>query len=126
MKTAQDNLWLFRSVQAVIINSILTMNTMAFSNFLYLVPFAMVDVGQSTKEAGVVVSVAGFTLLATQFIYPHILIYFKMRHQVGVTSSSVIIATSIVGELSPSSASWGWLRILFYCVINEAFSDFGI
>ncbi|XP_050724653.1 monocarboxylate transporter 12-B-like isoform X2 [Eriocheir sinensis] len=96
MKTAQGNLWLFRSVRAVIINSILTINTMAFSNFLYLVPFAMVDEGHSTEEAGVVVSVAGFALLATRFIYPPIFIYFKMRHQVGVNSSSVIIATSII------------------------------
>lgn len=98
LQTARGNLWLFRSVRAILINAILSVNTMAFNNFLYLVPFAMEDAGNSAEEAGLSISVAGTSLFVTRIVYPIVFIRCKMRHQVGVMSSSVIIGTSIVGE----------------------------
>lgn len=115
LKTAQGNLWLFRSVRAILINTILSINTMAFSNFLYLVPFAMEAAGNSADEAGLSISVTGFSLLVTRIVYPILFIRFNMRHETGVMGSSVIIGTSIAGEgfsVCPSGSDFCSLRVL--------------
>ena len=98
LKTAQDNLWLFKCMQASLINIILSINTMAFSNFMYLVPFAMEAAGNTAEETGLAISGAGVCLLVTRIVYPILFIRFKMRHQIGVMSSAAISGTSIVGK----------------------------
>ena len=71
---------------------------MAFSNFMYLVPFAMEAAGNTAEETGLAISGAGVCLLVTRIVYPILFIRFKMRHQIGVMSSAAISGTSIVGK----------------------------
>ncbi|KAK8377230.1 hypothetical protein O3P69_013699 [Scylla paramamosain] len=98
LKTARGNLWLFRSMRAILINIILSIAMMAFSNFLYLVPFAMEAEGYSPEESSLSISVSGFSLLVTRFIYPILLIRFGVKHQIGVMSSLAICGTAVIGE----------------------------
>ncbi|KAK8377231.1 hypothetical protein O3P69_013699 [Scylla paramamosain] len=96
LKTARGNLWLFRSMRAILINIILSIAMMAFSNFLYLVPFAMEAEGYSPEESSLSISVSGFSLLVTRFIYPILLIRFGVKHQIGVMSSLAICGTAVI------------------------------
>ncbi|XP_045102345.1 monocarboxylate transporter 12-like [Portunus trituberculatus] len=96
LKTARGNLWLFKSMRAILINIILSIGMMAFSNFLYLVPFAMEAQGYSTEESSLTMSVVGFSLLVTRFTYPILFIRFGVKHQIGVMSSLAVCGTAVI------------------------------